>query len=71
MMSASETCFSTSVLKNRFLPLHDLTTSSSPGSYIGSWSLFQAAIRETEISTTATSMSGHLWAITAIVGPPT
>uniref|UniRef100_A0A0D9ZDE6 WRKY domain-containing protein n=1 Tax=Oryza glumipatula TaxID=40148 RepID=A0A0D9ZDE6_9ORYZ len=32
MMSASATCFSTSVLKKRFLPLHSLTTSSSPGS---------------------------------------
>nr|GFB45661.1 NADPH-dependent aldehyde reductase-like protein, chloroplastic [Tanacetum cinerariifolium] len=35
MMSASETCFSTSVLKKRFLPLHDLTTSSSLNITVG------------------------------------
>ncbi|KAJ0454705.1 hypothetical protein HanIR_Chr15g0743131 [Helianthus annuus] len=31
-ISASHTCFSTSVLKKRFLPLHCFTTSSRPGS---------------------------------------
>nr|GFB50447.1 short-chain type dehydrogenase/reductase [Tanacetum cinerariifolium] len=35
MMSASETCFSTSVLKKRFLPLHDWTTSSSLNITVG------------------------------------
>jgi hypothetical protein len=34
-------------------------------------SLFQAAMRDIDMSTTATSMDGHLSAMTAIVGPPT
>jgi hypothetical protein len=38
---------------------------------MGSWSLFQAAILGSQMSTTTTSIDGHLSAMTAIVGPPT
>jgi len=44
-ISASPTCFLVSVLKNRFLPRAWRTTSSSPGSKMGSTSLFHAAMR--------------------------
>ena len=71
MMSASLIAAGISVLKNRFRPRARLTTSSRPGSKIGRLSLFQASIRAWLISTTVTFTSGHLSAITVIVGPPT
>ena len=64
----------TSVVKNKFFPLHFLIISSSPGSKIGKssiFSLFQFAILSWFKSTTLIFNSGHLLAITAIVGPPT
>jgi hypothetical protein len=70
-MSASATWRSTSVLKERLRPRHSLTTASRPGSRTGRRSLFQASMRGRETSTTATSMAGHLSAITAMDGPPT
>ena len=63
--------FSMSVLKKRFRPLHSLTISTNPGSYIGSCSEFQASILSFDISTTCTEISGHFQAITLQVGPPT
>jgi len=49
--------------KNRFRPRACATTSSRPGSKIGSVPLFQAAMRAAFMSTTVTVMSGHLSAI--------
>lgn len=40
-------------------------------SYMGSVSEFQASIRDSLTSTTVTVISGHIWAITLHVGPPT
>lgn len=40
-------------------------------SYIGKWLEFQASILDWLRSTTVTQISGHLYAITAHVGPPT
>ena len=71
IMSASLIAAGISVLKNRLRPRARLTTSSKPGSKIGRFSLFQASIRDWLISTTVTLTSGHLSAITVIVGPPT
>ncbi len=74
IISALSIAASTSVVKNKFLPLASLTTSAKPGSYIGRLSKFlsfQAAIRFSLISTTVTVICGHFCAITDIVGPPT
>ena len=63
-----------SVLKNKFLPLHSLIKSFNPGSYTGNFVkslLFQDFILSLFKSTTITFKCLHLWAITAIVGPPT
>ena len=38
---------------------------------MGSWSEFQARMRSALTSTTVTLQSGHLAAMTAMVGPPT
>jgi len=59
------------VLKKRFLPRVAWTISSRPGSKMGSSSEFQAAMRSALMSTTVTRISGHLLAMTAMVGPPT
>ena len=71
IISASLMADGMSVLKNKFRPRARFTTSSKPGSKIGRFSLFQASMRDWLISTTVTLTSGHLSAITVIVGPPT
>lgn len=40
-------------------------------SYMGRVSEFQALMRDSLMSTTVTVISGHIWAITLHVGPPT
>ena len=72
--SASSMALSTSVEKNKFFPRTLPTISFNPGSYIGillTSLSFQAAILASFKSTTVTLISGHFWAITAMVGPPT
>ena len=71
MMSAARIPPATSVEKNRFLPRARRTTSSSPGSKIGNWSLFQAAMRSALMSVTVTRTLEQRSAMTAMVGPPT
>ncbi len=71
MMSASRMPAAMSVEKNRLRPRASRTTSSSPGSKIGRRSVFQARMRSALTSTTVTLQSGHLAAMTAMVGPPT
>jgi len=44
---------------------------AAAGSRTGRRSLFQASMRGRETSTTATSIAGHLSAMTAMDGPPT
>ena len=69
MMSAAAMPASMSVEKKRFLPRARFTTSSRPGSKMGSSSDCQALMRAGLMSTTVTVTCGHRSAMTAIVGP--
>ena len=74
IISDSSIALSTSVEKNKFLPLASETTFARPGSNTGKFSKFvwfHKSIFSWFISTTVTLISGHFRAITAIVGPPT
>ena len=74
IISAWEIEFCISVVKNRFLSLFFLTNSTKPGSNTGSLfksQLFHASIFSLSRSRRVTFISGQLFAITAIVGPPT